>query len=233
MEVKVKKTHFSPVMPLLVSFSLVLGILVSDVAGCRFLTAAHAENGSSPGNGRSIKVGQGVALNGMAVHGLLVNGQVVTHAVIAGSVGIVDGAVVNVLGGSGGVDASTSGVVVGDTIASTSGVVVGDTIVSMSGVVVGDTVVSTSGVVVGDTIASTSGVVVGDQSPTATVDEIILINVIILNGNSIGGALTGDGITISEDGVITGENLLLTGATIGGGSIHAGSDSTVQVSDAH
>ena len=228
-----KKTHFSPVMPLLVSFSLVLGILVSDVAGYRFLTAAHAQNGSNPGNGRSIKVGEGVALNGMAVHGLLVNGQVVTHAVIAGNVRIVDGAVANARVGSEGVNASTSGVVVGDTIASTSGVVVGDTIASMSGVVVGDTVATTSGVVVGDTIASTSGVVVGDQSPTATGDEIILINVIILNGNSIGGALTGDGITINEDGVITGTNLLLTGATIGGGSIHAGTGSTVQVSDGH
>jgi hypothetical protein len=49
-----------------------------------------------------------------------------------------------------------------------------------------------------------------------------------------GGTLTGDGITV-QDGVITGENLVLSGTTVHGGFIHiiGNGGSTVQISPAN
>lgn len=214
LEVKVKKAQLSPGTSLLVSLSLVLGIIVSDLCGYQFLNAARA---GSKGQEKSVKINEGVALNSLTVHGLLIDGQVVARGVIAGDVRIVD-STVSAAGVVVGDTVSTSGVVVGDTV-STAGVVVGDT-VSVAGVVVGDTV-SVTGVVVGDTV-STSGVVVGDQDqdPSLSGGASGLSGVVIVGGRSSGGMLTGDDITVSN-GVITGQNLVLTGANIKGGAVYA------------
>jgi hypothetical protein len=212
LEVKVKKAHLSPVASLGLSFSLVFGILVSDLSAYRLLTVAHAE-GNSCSNGtmlsaRQVKIVNGLALGGFAFRAVSVNGQVIGNGVIAGSVVINDTTV-----------AGVNGVLVGDehTAPTTNGVLVGDD----------------------DQHPTTNGVLVGDeeQQPTLTgvlVGDVVTIGnaVVSIGGTVNGGTLTGDDITIT-DGVITGQNLTLTGATINGGPIHIqGAITNVQVSPA-
>jgi hypothetical protein len=256
LEVKVKKAHLSPVTSLLVSFSLALGILVSNLSGYELLTTAHAQTGSCSGTGSgnivvsdSVKINEGVALSGIAVRGLVVNGNVVPDGVIAGSVRIVDSTAVNLSGvivGSG--NLNLSGVIVGSGNLSTQGVIVGSgnlnaqggsvvgspcTELVGDGVIVGSGDLHTQGVIVGS--GNLSGVIVGSGNLSGVIvgnGGLSLSGVIVGSGDIHGGTLTGDNVTVDDDGVITGTNLILTGSTIDGSSIQIGDGATVQVSPA-
>ena len=242
-----KKAHLSPVTSLLVSSSLVLGILVSDLCGYRLLTVAHAGDTCATQDkkvsSKRVKVTSGLALGGVNVRGIIVNGQLIDHGVIASRVLLSDMTAPNARGVLVGDDAATpstatsgegslckDGVLVGDgspSPASLTGVLVGDdSQTSLNGVLVGD---GSPGVLVGDgSPVTTTGVLVGDEllSEDITVGDAV----ISVKGIASGGVLVGDGITI-VDGVITGQNLVLFGTTIKGGAVNIlGSVTEVQVS---
>src|SRR5687767_4326973 len=171
LEVKVKKAHLSPVTSFAVSCSLALGILVSDVCGARFLTAARAKNDSCQGRGKKVSskhvtINNGLALGGLAVRGVFVNGSVVRHGVIASSVVINDMTTPGVQGVLVGDGSPTSGAgPSGADSVCRNGVLVGDGApVAITGVLVGDgSPVAITGVLVGDGApVATSGVLVGD-----------------------------------------------------------------------
>ena len=245
LEVKVKKAHLSPVTSIAVSFSLALGILVSDVCGSRFLTAARAGNNSCHGkkvSSKHIKINNGIVHDGVAVRRVTVNGQVVHHGVIASSVIINDmtaPGVKGVLVGDNG--PAPAGAASGDGSVCRDGVLVGDNSpVAITGVLVGDnSPVAITGVLVGDNSpVATNGVLVGDNSPTPETGinaEGIHVSgaVVSIGGTASGGVLVGDNITISN-GVITGENLVLTGSRVKGGHVSVvGSTAEVQISPAN
>ncbi|MBV9924301.1 MAG: hypothetical protein JOZ96_04605 [Acidobacteria bacterium] len=79
---------------------------------------------------------------------------------------------------------------------------------------VDSSVVNALGVIVGGNEVP-NGVIVGGREVEAVSLSGATVNA---SGTAVGGELTGDGITIN-DGVITGQNLLLSGTTIDGGSI--------------
>jgi hypothetical protein len=213
----VKKAYFSPVTTLLMSLSLALGILVSDLSGYKLLASAHAQEGSCDGQGSTligstVFVNNGVANGGIAVRDIEVNGQLVAEGVIAGSVQLVNSTVegasgVIVGGGTGG----PSGVIVGGGTGEGSISVGGSPCID--GVIVGGGTGDPSGVIVGggtgDGNGGPSGVIVGGGNLSVG-DAFFNVS-----GTFVGGTLTGDGITVNG-GVITGQNLLLNGATIGG-----------------
>jgi hypothetical protein len=236
MEVQVKKAKFSPATSLLMAFSLVMGILVSDSASISlFTTTAHAQTSFCTGQatgtaaGRALKFAEGIALGGITLRNVLIGDQVVSQATVSGSVQLGDSTVVSLDGVIVGDPNSINGVIVGDPHAvigvggstSTDGVIVGDpNSVSVNGVIVGDpnavagpsANTSTDGVIVGDpNSVSVNGVIVGDP------------NTVVVNGGSTatGGLLTGDNLTI-QNGVITGQNLRLVGSTITGCSVTSG-----------
>jgi hypothetical protein len=198
----VKKAYISPVTSLLMSLSLALGILVSDLRGYKLLTSAHAQE--SPCGEPSDFGGGTIILSGIEVSGLSVNGQLVEQGVIAGSVQLINSTIAYEDSGD------TSGVVVGGgNSPAPSGVVVGGgNIIIAEGEAEGGSP-CTEGVVVG----GGNGVVVGGgNSPAPS-------GVVVGGGTVIGGLLTCDDINITN-GVISGTNLVLTGATINTGSIY-------------
>ena len=85
-----KKTHLSSVTALLLSLSLVIGILVSDFAGARFLTTAHAESGQCASTTvitPAVEIGDGATTTqGIVMTDVTVGDQVISQGVIAGSV---------------------------------------------------------------------------------------------------------------------------------------------------
>jgi hypothetical protein len=122
LEAKVKKAHLSPAASLAVSFSLVLGILVSGLSNHGLLPAAHAQSDSGSSHGSSGRIDEGVVLNGIAVRGLFVNGDVVEQGVIAGTIRVVHSKIVN--GNGAGHGPQSNGALVGSGV-STSGALVG------------------------------------------------------------------------------------------------------------
>ncbi|HST53521.1 MAG TPA: hypothetical protein VLJ61_16030 [Pyrinomonadaceae bacterium] len=170
-----KKTHLSSVTALLLSLSLVIGILVSDFAGARFLTTAHAESGQCTGQGAgttiitpSVEIGDGeTAVQGIIISDVTVGSEVVSQGVISGNVKVsnstfvgADGVTANgVLVGD---DFIADGVLVGDVAPCTTGVLVGD-VLTMDGVLVGDDFTATGGVLVGDDISVNGGVITGQN----------------------------------------------------------------------
>jgi hypothetical protein len=197
----VKKAYISPVTSLLMSLSLALGILVSDLRGYRLLTSAHAQQGSPCGVSENdatvvsdtVNIEDGFILSGIAVRNVTVNGSVLDQAVIAGIVQISDATVVG----------STSIIYTGGEVGAGQG-----------GVLVGSDSPCTNGVLVGSDSPAINGVLVGSDSPSPTLTGVTGS----ASGTAVGGMLTGDNITIN-DGVVTGQNLLLSGATFNDGSI--------------
>jgi hypothetical protein len=166
LEVKVKKAHLPLVTPLLVSFSLAFGILVSDLSGHRFLTAAHAQGNSCAGKKvatRHVSVDDGLVLGGIQFRTIRVDGRVIPHGVIASGVHINDTTIV----GASGVIVSdgsptASGVIVSDGSPTTAGVIVSDG-VAVTGVIVSDGVTAHGGTLTGDNITVTDGVITGEN----------------------------------------------------------------------
>ena len=200
-----KRFFFSPVACLVMSLSLALGILVGDMGGLKLLTTAHAEDSTCSGMvyGQQVTLEEGVAVSGIAVRDIYVNGQLVPEAVIAGRVQLVDSSVVNALGVIVGGNEVPNGVIVGGR----------EENVTPCGVIVGGNEVPNGVIVGGNEVPN--GVIVGGREVEAVSLSGATVNA---SGTAVGGELTGDGITIN-DGVITGQNLLLSGTTIDGGSI--------------
>jgi hypothetical protein len=195
LEATVKRTHLSPAASLVVSLSLVVGILVCDIAGSRLLTAAHAQSGCS-GQGSSVNINEGVLTGGVVVRNVVVGGQLVALAYVPGSVQVVRGTIVS--------DGSTDGIIVSDGV-SAQGIIVSDGSTCTNGIIVSDGSPSggTQGIIVSDGLSvAGDGIIVSDGGGTA----------------ATGGTLSGDGIIVS-DGIVTGANLRLTDATIVGGSM--------------
>ena len=216
-----KKVHFSPVASLLMSLSLALGILVGDVGSFKLLTSAHAQQSSCGG---SVNIEDGTALSGITVRNVAVNGTVLEQAVIASGVQLVDATLSGATGAF-----YTNGVYVGgDEGEGTTGVYVGgDEGAGTTGVYVGGDEGSpcVNGVYVGgDEGAGTTGVYVGGVATEGTTG-------VYVGGVAVGGALTGDNIEV-VNGVITGQNLLLSGAALDGGSI-GGTSSSVTITPAN
>ena len=163
-----KKANLSPVTSLLVSLSLALGILVSDLSGYKFLTSAQAQTDPCSGRGVTvvsddIHIGEGLSLSGIAVRNVLVNGQLVEEGVIAGSVLIVDSAVNDAEGVIVGNDAPLlNGVIVGNDIPSPNGVIVGND-VNVSGTIISTGSTANGGTLTGDGVTVTGGVITGQN----------------------------------------------------------------------
>jgi hypothetical protein len=224
LEVQVKKTQLSRVTSLLVSLFLILGILVSDFAGARFIPAAHAQSGSQCGGSDSTVLGNQVQLGevsaaGVTVRGVQVAGQVVSGVIPGnfriggGKIYSPDGVIVSDGGGAGVIVSDgyqTEGVIVSDG-GGTQGVIVSDGAPCVNGVIVSDGY-QTDGVIVSDGGGTqTQGVIVSDG--------VSVNGVIVSDGvSATGGTLTGDNISVSN-GVITGQNLRLVGATLSGTSV--------------
>lgn len=191
-----KKAHLSPVTSLLVSLSLVAGILVCDLTGAKFSTTVQAQANPCTARGNSgtvvsnvVEITEGgTSVNGIALNNVQVAGQVITQAVITGSVQISASTVIS--------DAVivVNGVIVSDGTPCTNGVIVSDGI-APSGVIVSDGVTA-SGVIVSDGIIATGGSLEGDD---------ISIEGGIVSGNNlrlVGSMLTGTSVRIG--GIITG-----------------------------
>lgn len=227
MEDNVKKSRLSPVTSLLLSLSLALGILVCNLSDHGFLTVAQARAVSCGSEGGSTVIGETLNLNdavapdGVAVHNVLVNGQLVEVGFIAGSVRFISGSVIGANGvivSNGGDPTTGNGVIVsnGDGGTESDGVVVSNGSPCLDGVIVsnGDGSTGTNGVIVsnGDGDTGPHSVIVGDEISASGY-------VVSASGTANGGTLTGDNLTITDSGVITGQNLLLSGTTIDGGFI--------------
>ncbi len=265
-----KKVHLSPVTPLLVSFSLALGILVSDVRGYKFLTSAHAQEvnpcGTLEGDATlftgTMTVEDGLILSGITVRNINVNGNILEEASIAGNVQITSATVVGATGiiyaegefaaepngvlvGSGrpclnGVLVGSNGVLVGSGSPSPNGVLVGSGVPSPNGVLVGSGSPSPNGVLVGSgspspngVLVGSNGVLVGSGSPSPN-GVLVGSNGVLVgsgSGTAIGGTLTGDNLVVIN-GVITGQNLLLSGATFDDGSI-SGAITSISITPAN
>ena len=216
-----KKAHFSPMTTLLMSLSLALGILVSDLSGYRLLTRVHAQEGTCGG---SVIIQDGLILSGITVRNIVVNGSVLEQAVIAGSVQLIDA---TVEGPPIGIEAD--GVIIGSGDSPVSnGVIIGSGDRPCSnGVIIGsgDRPVP-NGVIIGSgDRPAPNGVIIG--SGNATIYGMTGET----TGTAVGGTLTGDNITIT-DGLITGQNLLLSGTTINQGSI-SGTITSVTITPAN
>ena len=221
-----KKAYLSPGTSLLVSLSLALGILVSDLGGYGILTRAYAraDTCGSQSNyttvvSNFVKISDGLILGGIAVRGVVFDGRVLEQALIAGSVHISDGTVVG-----------ANGVLVSDGSPSPEGVLVSD----------GGPTSETNGVLVSDGGPCLYGVLVSDGAPTAGANGVLVSDGITVNGvlvsdgvTATGGILTGDNVTFTG-GVITGQNLRLAGATLAGQTVDiSGTITSVQISPAN
>lgn len=219
-----KKVYISPVASFLMSLSLALGILVSDLSGFSHLTRAQAQESGSCGSVSSstVVINSGVT-DGVLVRDIVVNGEMIAQGVIAGSVTIINSSVESangvLVGGGDSSETNSSGVLVGGGDNTSSGSGSGSPCVN--GVLVGggDGAATTSGVLVGGGDKAESGQVSVDGADVNT------------SSTFVGGILTGDNIVVT-DGVITGQNLLLSGATIDGGSIN-GTVTAVRITPAN
>ncbi|MBC7930497.1 MAG: hypothetical protein H7Z38_08000 [Rubrivivax sp.] len=191
-----KKAHLSPVTSLLMSLSLIVGILVCDLTGTKFSTTAQAQANPCSAGGNSgtvvsnvVEITEGgTSVNGMVINNVQVAGQVIPQAVIAGSVQISASTVVS----DGGI--TVNGVIVSDGIPCANGVIVSDG-VTANGVIVSDGVTA-NGVIVSDGITATGGTLEGDN---------ISVEGGIVSGNNlrlVGASLTGTSVRIG--GIITG-----------------------------
>lgn len=231
-----KKAYISPVTSLLMSLSLVLGILVSDLRGYRLLTSAHAQEGSPCGViendvtvvGDTVNIENGLILSGITVRNVTVNGIVLDQAVIAGSVQISDATVVGSTGMvySEEADAGPSGVIIGSESPKPNGVIIGSENPCSNGVIIGSESPKPNGVIIGSESPKPNGVIIGSENPSPSPNGVIIGSertIIadvtgVATGTAVGGTLTGDDIIVT-DGFVTGQNLLLSGATFNGGSV--------------
>jgi hypothetical protein len=208
------------VTSLVVALSLVVGILVSDLAGSRLLTAAHARSGCA-GQGGNVNITQGVLTGGLLLHDIVVGGQLVPVAYVPGSVQVTRGTITN----ADGIivsDGRPDGIIVSDGGPSDpTGIIVSDggpgSGIEADGIIVSDGGPCMSdGIIVSDGGGITAtGIIVSDGG------GITATGIIVSDGISVtaaGGTLSGDGISV-ENGVVTGGNLRLTGASISGGSM--------------
>ena len=230
-EDNVKKNNFSPLTALLLSLSLGLGILVGAPSSLKLLTRVHAQESTcgSVVTGSTVTINSGVINGGIYVRDITVNGELVAQAVIMGSLQIAQGDVVNADGALvGGGSPSPSGALVGGGAPVSNGDSTG------AAPCVDSIVVSPFGALVGGGSPSPSGALVGGGAPVSG-DGSAQVSVggatINATGSFVGGELTGDDIVIN-DGVITGQNLLLSGTTIEGGSIQ-GTVTSVSISPAN
>lgn len=191
-----KKAHLSPATSLLLSLSLVAGILVCDLTGTKFSTIVKAQsNPCSSGGTNSTVVSKVVEITdgGTSVEGIVLNnvqiaGQLIPQAVVPSSVQLSSITVVS----DGGV--VVNGVIVSDGTPCTNGVIVSDG-VTANGVIVSDGVTA-NGVIVSDGITATGGMLEGDN---------INVEGGIVSGNNlrlVGSSLTGNSVRIG--GIITG-----------------------------
>jgi hypothetical protein len=94
----VKRTQLSPVTSLLVSLSLVVGILVCDLAGARALPAAHAQTSAAhvfhqvtvsvATLAGSVIAAKGVVINGVATDAVFLGGVRVSNSVVQATGGV-------------------------------------------------------------------------------------------------------------------------------------------------
>ena len=229
-EDNVKKNNFSPLTVSLLSLSLCLGILVSELNGLRVLTTVHAQGAPCGGvvTGSTVRINDGVIGGGVYIRDVTVNGELVAQAIIAGNLHIVQGDVTDANGALvGGGAPSPSGALVGGGAPSPSGALVG----GGAPVQDGDTAPSPC---VDGILLDPSGALVGGGAPVQGGDaKAVTVRgaSISVTGSFVGGTLTGDNVVI-RNGVITGQNLLLSGSAIDGGSIE-GTVTTVQISPAN
>lgn len=201
-----KRIHLSPVTSLLVSLSLVLGILVSDLTGLRVLSTVKAETTLIP-----VSAGR-LASNLIEVKGVMVDG-VATDALIEGGVGLGDafidsgcgvtpvgytstGDAVYAIGGFTG--ATTEGVFTSGNVNGvfTSGNVAGSDEGTTNGVF-------TSGNLSGDDEGGTNGVF---TSGNVYVGDTLRVT---------GGSLSGTDVQVNN-GVISGSDLAVVGSYVSG-----------------
>jgi len=188
MEATMKRNHLSPVTSLLVSLSLVVGILVCDLTGLHALPAANAQTGAAYSGQISVPAAT-IAGSVIAAKGVVING-VATDAVFLGEVSVsnsvVEGGGVYVLGaypsGDPGSDPEDAGG------AYPSGIALPDVNGAYPSGDPGSGGVESDG-------AYPSGVIYGDGLEV------------------VGGTLQGSNIQVT-DGVISGDNLVLVGAVV-------------------
>lgn len=200
------KKQLSPVKSVALALSLMLGILVADVANLHNLTTAGAQRGSTPVAAARV-VGERIAAQYVLVNGKVVSG------VFAGSVEVVDAVVYGAPRGRSGVhvsdvSSSVTGVHVSDNSSSVTGVHVSDNSSSVTGVHVSDNSSSVTGVHVSDNSSSVTGVHVSDVSSSG-------VHVSDVSYTIVGGVVEGDDVQV-VDGVITGTNLRVVGAVVNG-----------------
>lgn len=205
-----KRTHLSPVTSLLVSLSLVAGILVCDLAGS--LPSAHAQTGAR--RVLSVAVPSGTLSGTMIVaKGVVING-VATDAVFLGGVGISDS---HVLGAfpSGEID-PVNGAFPSGEIDPANGAFPSGEIDPVNGAFPSGEIDPVSGAFPSGEVEPANG-----AFPSGEVEPVELQGAFpsgnITAGASglqvIGGTLQGSNIRVIN-GMITGDNLVLVGAYV-------------------
>jgi len=186
----VNGNQLSPLTRMLVSLSLVVGILVAGLTHPAFLSAAAAQNDSEPVSepvsifiGNSIPVSRGEVVGSLiSARGVMIGG-VPTDFLLDGKVEILDSEIIS------------------------------DSPMSLDGVGISGQVVPKTDVVVIDTDEGTTTNGVGISGQVAPQYDIVV------SGDSgvqvTGGQLLGDNISI-VDGVLQGENLRVVGTAVSG-----------------
>jgi hypothetical protein len=241
-EVNVKKVQLSPVTSLLVSLTLVVGILVAGLTNSRVIPAASAAKVTSrAANDGTLVAGlitaTGVVINGVATDGVFVSSVGIGHSVVESPCGIaaLGGGVyaLGVITSGNRADGSPSktGVITSGEIAAPSSPGPGDDSPSVTGVITSgeiaapNTQPSKTGVITSGEIAapntppSATGVITSGELPDG--DGPVSANGVITSGNFyvgkslnvIGGVLTGENIRV-KDGIIRGKNLRVEGAYV-------------------
>jgi hypothetical protein len=198
----VKRIHLSPVTSLLVSLSLVVGILVCDLKGARLLPAAHAQTGAAhvfhqiavPAAtlAGSVIAAKGVLINGVATDADFVGEVRISDSIVEASGGVyVDGAFPS---GGGDIDPANG--------AFPSG---GGDIDPVSGAF-------PSG---GGDIQPVSGAFPSGGGDPIAIEGAFPSGIISSDGGLqvVGGTLQGTNINVTN-GIISGDNLVLVGAYV-------------------
>jgi hypothetical protein len=198
----VKRFHLSPVTTLVVSLSLVVGILVSGLTDS-VVPVAKAQTGSAetprvaPVRSTIMVGNSGVAASRIIFKGVAIDG-VPTDAVLEGGhIRLVNGVIIS---GESPVSENlvVSGVV-SDNPLDTDGVII-------SGEIVGGSPDSLDGVIISGEIQKPEGVTV--NSITAPTDAVVVT----------GGILEGDDVNVTDGIIISGTNITVTGATVSAGA---------------
>lgn len=208
-----KRIHLSPVASLLVSLSLVVGILVSDVTGLRVIPKANAQTGAAPSPTVSVRAAR-LSSSVIIAKGVVING-VETNGVFANSVRVAD-AVVDARCGVSALGFNSAG----ERVYALGVIVSGESPVSAGP----SDSLSTNGVIVSGELAdqepppATNGVIVSGelegQDETATTNGVIVSGTVYV-GQSLevsGGTVTGD--VQVNNGVISGSSLSVVGAYV-------------------